>query len=91
MDKSLHYLSVCKDLAKEKIIECIESGLDKSLGSSDARDLALKTLSVVYGLDKDDIPSSLNTFELLVEKVFGEYTASMILNNIANECKLYYA
>ena len=89
MDKWLRYLYVCKGLDKEKIVECVNKGLHKSLGISKATDLALETLKAVYGLDKKDIPSSLDMFESLVEKVFGEFAANIILNNIANECKVY--
>lgn len=87
--ESLRHLSICKGLDKEKIVECVSKGLHNSFGSSESRDLTLLTLSVVYGLDEKDIPS-LDLIEWLIEKVFGESAAHMILNNIANECKKYY-
>lgn len=92
MVERLHYLNVCKALDKELIVECINKGLEKSLGSSKAKDLALKTLKVVYGLDEIDISSSsLDTLESVLMNVFGESAARVILNDIANECKMLYS
>lgn len=82
---SPRYLWVCNRLNGKKIIECINRGLDKSLGT-EAKSLLLKVLKIVYGLDEKDIPSSLDAFESLVEKTFGKSAAALILNDIAKEC-----
>jgi hypothetical protein len=84
--KSFPYLDVCKGLDNGKIIECIEKGLDRSLGNIETSNLVLKTLKVTYGLDKGNIPSSLDLFESLLEKMFGKSAACLILKNIASEC-----
>lgn len=87
MESPANYLNVCSRLDRIKMIECINKGLDKSLGGAQTRNLVLKALKVVHSLDKKDIPSSLNVFESLMIKMFGDSAASMILNTIANECK----
>ena len=52
--------------------------------------LTLKTLRIVYGLYVKNISPSLDTFGILMVKIFGKPAASMILKDITNECKIYY-
>lgn len=85
---SLDYLGVCRELDNENILECINKGLDKSLGSPETKHLLFNALKVVHNLDEKDIPSSLNEFEILMVKMLGKSAASLILKEIANECKI---
>lgn len=71
-------------------MECVNKGLDRSLGGPQTRDLVLKILKFVHKLDEKDILSFLNVFEILMVKMFGKPAASMILSDIANECRIYY-
>ena len=89
MDSS-KYLSVCTDMGRENIMDCVNKGLDRSLGGPQTRNLVLKALKFVHKLDEKDIPCSLNVFEILMVKMFGKPAASMILNDIANKCRINY-
>jgi hypothetical protein len=78
------YLLACNRLNARSIIECINRGLDKSLGV-ESKSLLLKVLDIIYSLDEKDVPSSLDAFELLVEKILCGSAARSILINIAKE------
>lgn len=85
--KSQFIISMIVVTWDKQIMLCIERGLHKSLGISKATDLTLKTLEIAYELYKKDISCSLDVFESLMEKMFGQSGAHTILANIANECR----
>lgn len=66
-----------------KIIDLIEEGLAKALGSETST-LVLRTLKLVYKIDRDCIISNPELFEEKIKRMFGEETAGSVLRIIAD-------
>ncbi len=63
-----------------KIIDLIEEGLAKALGKETSI-LVLKTLKLIYGINRDDVPAKPELFEEKIKRLFGG-TAELILKII---------
>jgi hypothetical protein len=84
---SIHNIDVCRSLDQNKIIDCVNKGLDRSLETSEDTDIVLEIIKKEYGVDGKDITSSsLDVFEASLVEAFDSYSANVFLNAIANEC-----
>lgn len=53
-----------------QVLEAIDNGIEGAFGPESAR-LVFKTLKLVYNLDREAIPSRIERFDELLERIFG--------------------
>ncbi|WP_148681607.1 MEDS domain-containing protein [Candidatus Nitrososphaera gargensis] len=69
-----------------RIVDIVEEGLTKALGSETSI-LVLKTLRLIYKIDKGDIKSNPELFEEKLKRIIGEEVAGLVLKIIADRIK----
>jgi hypothetical protein len=75
-----------KGMKPQEVINGIEYAIDSALGNG-AGVLVFKTLSLIYNFQKDEIPSNIERFEELLDKIFGK-AAEPLRKRIVSELQI---
>ncbi|MDQ3967715.1 MAG: hypothetical protein M3275_04880 [Thermoproteota archaeon] len=70
----------------QRTIDLIEEGLAEAVGKETSA-LVLKTLKLIYKIDRDKIVSDPETFEEKIRKMLGKEAAAPVLRMIAERIK----
>lgn len=73
-----------KGLDEQHILEAIETGIEYALGA-ETKMLLFKTLKLVYKLERNAIPSNLERFDELLDRILGVNTAEVVRQQIISE------
>ena len=80
--------SAIKGLGDQEIIKLIAIGIDKVLGNG-ASQVFFETLRLVYHFNPSSIPSQLDQFETIAQKVMGKKVSQAVFDAIIAEIKAY--
>ena len=80
--------SAAKGLTHLEVLKLIAIGTDNILGEGSSS-LLFETMKLVYGIEPSIIPSQLDNFEILAQRVMGRKASQAVISEIIAEVEKY--